>query len=63
MKCVITYTTSTENEDFYAAGADAKVPDLESRQVGLDSIFSSLRGKGDSELLIGKRDPKPSEGI
>lgn len=61
MKCVITYTASTENENFYAVGADAKVPDLESRNVGLESIFSSLREEGDSEMLVGKRDPKPSE--
>jgi hypothetical protein len=64
MKCVVTYTASTENEDFYAVGADAKVPDLASRNVGLDSIFSSLREDGlDSELLVGIRDPKPSESI
>ena len=28
MKCIITYTESTKDEDFYAEGADAVVPDL-----------------------------------
>jgi hypothetical protein len=58
MKCVITYTASTENEDFYAVGANAKVPDLGSRKVGLDSIFGPLRENGlDAELLVGIKDP------
>jgi HAD superfamily hydrolase (TIGR01509 family) len=58
MKCVITYTASTENEDFYGVGADAKVPDLASRNVGLDSIFGPLRRNGlDTELLTGVKDP------
>jgi hypothetical protein len=56
MKCVITYTASTENEDFYEIGANAKVPDL--RKVGLDSIFGPLRENGlDAELLVGIKDP------
>jgi hypothetical protein len=58
MKCVITYTASTEGEDFYGEGADAKVPELGSRKVTLDSIFGPLRKGGlDAELLAGIKDP------
>lgn len=58
MKCIITYTTSTEGEDFYGEGANAKVPELGSRMVTLDSIFGPLRTNGlDSELLVGIKDP------
>jgi hypothetical protein len=57
MKCVITYTSSTEGEDFYAEGANAKVPDLGSRGVTLESIFGPLRTQGsNAELLVGKKD-------
>ena len=53
MYCIITYTPSTENEDFYnneggggGAAADAKVPDLQSRgQVTVQSIFEPLRSR------------------
>ena len=58
MKCVITYTSSTTSQDFYGAGADAKVPDLESRQVTLASIFGPLREHGsNADLLAGIKDP------
>jgi len=58
MKCVITYTKSTEREDFYGYGADAKVPDLASAGVTLDSIFGPLGEQGlDAEILVGKKDP------
>lgn len=58
MKCVITYTASTAEEDFYGEGADAKVPELGSRKVTLESIFGPLRKKGlDAELLDGIKDP------
>lgn len=57
MKCVITYTSSTESEDFYGEGADAKVPDLGSRNVNLESIFGPLRESLNSELLAGIKDP------
>lgn len=58
MKCVITYTSSTEAGDFYGEGADAKVPDLGSRKVTLESIFGPLRENGvDSEILSGIKDP------
>jgi len=57
MKCVITYTSSTAQEDFYGEGADAKVPDLASRQVTLESIFGPMKDGGvDAELLAGKKD-------
>ena len=57
MKCLITYTSSTEREDFYAFGADAKVPDLGSRYVTLNDIFGPMKEKGeDSEILVGKKD-------
>ena len=57
MKCVITYTTSTEGEDFYGEGADAKVPELGSRKVTLESIFGPLRKDGpNAELLVGYKD-------
>mmetsp|Transcript_26426 Transcript_26426/g.76263 ORF Transcript_26426/g.76263 Transcript_26426/m.76263 type:complete len:202 (+) Transcript_26426:1-606(+) len=59
MKCIITYTASTEGEDFYGEGADAKVPDLGSRKVTLDSIFAPLRKDGlNVELLAGIKDPQ-----
>lgn len=58
MKCIITYTASTEGEDFYGEGADAKVPELGSRKVTLDSIFGPLRTDGlKAELLAGIKDP------
>lgn len=59
MKCIITYTSSTEGEDFYGEGADAKVPELGSRKVTLDSIFGPLRTQGlGAELLKGIKDPQ-----
>ena len=51
MRCIITYTTSTESEDFYGIGADAKVPELGSRGVNLDMIFPLK-----DELLVGVKD-------
>jgi hypothetical protein len=57
MKCVITYTSSTEGEDFYGEGADAKVPELGSRKVTLESIFGPLKENGpEAELLVGIKD-------
>jgi len=57
MKCLITYTKSTEREDFYGMGADCKVPELGSRGVTLDSIFGPMRENGvDAELLQGIKD-------
>jgi hypothetical protein len=57
MRCVITYTASTEGEDFYGEGADAKVPELGARKVTLESIFGPLREKGlDAGLLEGIKD-------
>mmetsp|Transcript_50494 Transcript_50494/g.107554 ORF Transcript_50494/g.107554 Transcript_50494/m.107554 type:complete len:312 (-) Transcript_50494:964-1899(-) len=57
MRCIITYTTSTENEDFYALGCDAKVPELGSKGVSLDMIFQPMIMKGlDADILTGIRD-------
>jgi HAD superfamily hydrolase (TIGR01509 family) len=57
MKCIITYTSSTADQDFYAEGAAAKVPDLGSRQVTLKDIFGPLRANGDTaEILVGQKD-------
>jgi len=58
MKCLITYTGSTEREDFYSLGADAKVPDLGSRGVTLQKIFGPLKEKGlHAEILVDIKDP------
>jgi len=40
MKCIITYTESTKDADFYGEGADAVVADLSA--VTLEGIFGSL---------------------
>lgn len=57
MKCIITYTSSTASEDFYGEGANAKVPELASRQVTLESIFGPLRESASSDILAGIKDP------
>lgn len=54
MKCIITYTSSTESQDFYAEGADAKVPNL--ANVKLDAILKALRDEN-ADLLEGIKDP------
>lgn len=53
MKCLITYTSGTKDEDFYGAGAaDAVVPDLS--RVTLASIFDPIREKGpNADILVG----------
>ncbi len=57
MKCLITYTKSTEREDFYANGADAKVPELAKAGVTLDKIFGPIKEQGlDAEILVGIKD-------
>ena len=59
MKCIITYTDNTKNEDFYGEGADAKIPDLGSRKVTLASIFGPIMELGPTaEILEGLKDPK-----
>lgn len=59
MKCVITYTDSTKNEDFYGEGADAKVPTLGERDVTLSSIFDPMRASGaHAQILEGMKDPQ-----
>lgn len=52
MRSLITYTSSTANQDFLAEGADAKVPDLSG--VTLSSIFDNMRQN--TELLRGVKD-------
>jgi len=49
MNCIITYTSSTAREDFYAEGAEAKVPDLSN--VSLDKIFEPL-ANGQKQLIL-----------
>ena len=56
MRCIITYTASTEREDFYGLGADAKVPELGSRGVSLDMIFGPMKTQLDAEILAGIKD-------
>mmetsp|Transcript_18043 Transcript_18043/g.38997 ORF Transcript_18043/g.38997 Transcript_18043/m.38997 type:complete len:311 (-) Transcript_18043:426-1358(-) len=57
MRCIITYTASTENEDFYSLGCDAKVPELGSTGVTLDMIFGPMKLDGlDAQILSGVRD-------
>lgn len=56
MKCLITYTKSTEGEDFYGEGADAKVPELASAGVTLEKIFLPLKDDLDAEILVGIKD-------
>jgi len=53
MKCVITYTESTEDADFYAEGADAKLFDM-SAGVTADMLFEGGAVKAD--LLAGLKD-------
>jgi beta-phosphoglucomutase-like phosphatase (HAD superfamily) len=50
MKCIITYTDSTADQDFYGEGADAVVPDL--GKISLDDIFAPLLA-GEGTLLDG----------
>jgi beta-phosphoglucomutase-like phosphatase (HAD superfamily) len=57
MRCVITYTASTEREDFYAEGADAKLLDF-SKRPKLDALFDLPSGTVRDEILVELRDPK-----
>lgn len=57
MRCVITYTSSTEREDFYGEGADAKLLDF-SAGVGLDVLFDP-EANPLPEILTNLRDAKP----
>lgn len=57
MRCIITYTASTENEDFYALGCDAKVPELGRTGVNLDMIFEPMKTNGlDADILADVKD-------
>ena len=53
MKCVITYTASTEREDFYAEGADAKLFDM---SAGVEPKMLFADGKPQADLLAGLKD-------
>lgn len=53
MRCIITYTASTENEDFYGLGCDAKVPELGSTGVNLDMIFGPMKVDGLDAVILG----------
>ena len=55
MACVITYTSSTADADFYGEGADAALLDL-SAGVTADMLFDGGAVRGD--LLAGLRDSK-----
>ena len=52
--CLITTTTSTNMEPFYATGADAVVPDLDCYAVTLDDVVGKVR-KGDRTVCDGKK--------
>lgn len=56
MRCLITYTDSTSEEDFYGFGADAKVPDL-GVGVTVDNLFGPIMADESTVLLEGLRDP------
>jgi len=55
MHCLITYTASTEREDFYAEGAQAKMLNLGG--VALDDIFGPLRAGRPGAIALEARDP------
>lgn len=61
MRCIITYTASTADANFYTEGADAKLLDLSQRGgVTLADIFGeNLENDPKAELLEKQRDPKP----
>lgn len=56
MKCIITYTSQTDIVDFYAAGADAKLPDFSSGVTASDIFDAGPAVKED--LLPNVRDAK-----
>jgi len=56
MRCIITYTTSTENEDFYSLGCDAKIPELGSRGITLGMIFDPIKQDPKADILVGIKD-------
>ena len=44
------------SKDFYGLGADAKVPELGSCGVKLESIFDPLKSDINAEILVGIKD-------
>jgi len=59
MKCVITYTEETADQDFYAEGADAKLLDF-GGGVGIDELFASEPLSVRASLVESMRDPMPT---
>jgi len=55
MNCIITYTSSTESEDFYSEGAQAKMLNLDG--ITLNNIFDSLKEGKPEDILAEMRDP------
>lgn len=56
MRCIITYTTSTEKEDFYSLGCDAKIPELGSRGITLGMIFDPIKQDPKADIFVGIKD-------
>lgn len=56
MRCIITYTTSTENSDFYSLGCDAKIPELGSTGITLEMIFDPIKRDPKADILVGIKD-------
>jgi beta-phosphoglucomutase-like phosphatase (HAD superfamily) len=56
MRCVVTYTEQTADQDFYAAGADAKLLDF-GAGVDVPQLFAP-DGAVLASLLEGARDPR-----
>ena len=57
MKCIITYTVQTADEDFYGTGADAKLLDFSSGVFAKDIFAAGPNGPMVGEVLLpGVRD-------
>jgi len=59
MKCVITYTEETADQDFYAEGADAKLLDF-GRGVSIAELFATEPLSVRASLIESMRDPMPT---
>ena len=51
MKCIITYTASTKDEDFYAEGADAVIEDLSNVSLAFSLSLSPSLSRARARLL------------
>ena len=59
MRCIVTYTLQTADEDFYGEGADAKLLDFATAGVAAASeLFPEGASVPSGELLPKARDPK-----